>query len=158
MAFYGKKRCVHSLVYRKIFVEVYKTVRGATHCELDHEIFEQKCRGCGIRIAPSEVYLLLVSGNDPGSEHDSIDDAVEFAKAWIDEMLDGGPEDDDDEDLDLDPPKRRKENQRGKERAAGHPPGDRGKERVIAHVKKLKWGAMAIAMLRRMGKKPEKRG
>ena len=153
MAFYGKMRRVNHFVYRKIFAEIYHTLEGATHCEIPHEPDKLKCDGCGAPIYPKEVWLVHISGYDIGLPSESLKDAEELAKMWIDDLSDPppdffGPE------PPLDEGKKGKENGRGpKERDAKNPVAGNGHQRIIAAVRQLGWGKKLAALIaKRRGK------
>ena len=88
MAFYGDEReLVHKFAYKKVLVEIYKGIRGATCCDLDHEHEKTKCDSCGKKIEPQPVYFVSILGTEI-MEQPTKDDAIEWAKNFLDDRID----------------------------------------------------------------------
>ncbi|KPJ85290.1 hypothetical protein AMJ57_03555 [Parcubacteria bacterium SG8_24] len=103
MPLYGDKTPVASFEHRDMQVDIYETLKGATHCGLEHEPTKKACEACGEPIMPQTVYLIYLMGQDMGMESSSEDDAIEQAMAFIDDYTDeeegAGPEIDETDDV-----------------------------------------------------------
>ena len=90
MPFHNRLRILRAFQYRKRKVRIVILVRGRIHCDLDHEPDVRRCTVCNRRLKPSSVVKgIEIDGEDIGVEfghRDSIDEAVEFARSFIDEI------------------------------------------------------------------------
>ncbi len=139
MANYDTKnmRLVHEFEHRGIHVYVYKTVRGARHCSIDHEPHEKECTACHRPIAPLTVFVAIIAGKILFDSL-SANDLVEQTKLYLDEndpsapsepSSDDGPEEPPDEPkIDLPPP-------------SGQPKGKSGVAPIEERMERLGWPA-----------------
>lgn len=143
MAFYGKLTLVEEFFHRDHTAKIYRAMRGATHCRIDHELKERRCLKCGKPVEPKRVFLVYVEDQALGIDCETKEDAVELAHLWIDDMIDD-PDDEEDDLVEIEngpkkPPK---------ERDAKSPPGDAGvKKKLTKQMKQLGWGRRARAMV-----------
>lgn len=149
MAFYGKLVLVEEFIHRGHVAKVYRTMRGALHCRIDHEVNERKCLKCGKPVQPVRVYVIYVEDKSLGIDCEKKEEALELARLWIDDMVNDPDDDDDLEEIENGPKKP------PKERDAKSPLGSKGEQRKLAkQIKQLGWGRRAKAMLAKDGLKP----
>ncbi len=90
MPFHNRLRILRAFQYRKRKVRIVILVRGQSHCDLEHEPDVHRCTVCNRRLKPSSVVKAIeIDGRDIGvefSHRESIDEAVEFARSFIEEM------------------------------------------------------------------------
>ena len=88
MPFYSDDRkVVEKFLYKKVYVEISEALRGATHCDLEHEVESMACQGCGEPIQPDIVYLISILGREI-IWCESRGKAIEIAKAFLDSEID----------------------------------------------------------------------
>ncbi len=145
MAFYGNSKLVDSFTYKKLRVEIYRTVKGGycEKCDLDHEPQDKVCSNCGDEISTTIVFLIKVSDKDVGIECATKDEAGEIAKAWIDDYIDDPDAKDDEPDDALIIPDKGK-----KRRVPERPPGKEKVRPIVAAVRQLGWGKRFLAIVR----------
>ena len=147
MAFYGDLSPVESFIYRKVLAEVFRAVKGG-HCEkcdLDLEPEERACPSCGDEIFPSQVYPIKVSGNLIGWDGDTLEEAKELARAWIDNMLD----DPEPPKIEIDDfPRKGLKGRKGRKQQLAKRSGGPKNMKLVDQVKQLGWGKKALAILR----------
>jgi hypothetical protein len=145
MAFYGKLQLVEEFIHRGHVAKVYRTMRGAIHCRLDHEVEARKCQACGKPVQPVRVFHAYVEEQALGIDCEKAEEAAELARLWIDDMI-SDPDDADLEEIENGPKKPTKE------RDAKSPTGGKGARRKLAkQIKQLGWGRRARAMLAKDG-------
>jgi hypothetical protein len=150
MAFYGKLILVEEFIHRGHVAKVYRTMRGAIHCRLDHEVSARKCQACGKPVEPVRVYVIYVENKPLGIDCEKKEEALELARLWIDDMI-NDPDDDDDEDGDREDAENGP-NKPPKERDAKAPTGGKGaKKKLVKSIKQLGWGRRALAMIQKGG-------
>jgi hypothetical protein len=145
MDIYGRFRSIDTFTYRGLKVEVLKAEKGRKHCKIQHEFNERKCQACGAKLTARSVYLVSVGGQRLDIDCDDIADAVELAKAFIDDQMDGDDDAPDLSDMEsmFSPPKK------PKERDAKSPAGTQGgRAKLVVLVRKMGWGKRALALVR----------
>lgn len=152
MPFYGDERkLVQEFRHKKIHIEIYRGLIGATCCDLEHEPEKIRCDICSKSIKARPVYFVSILGTEI-MELPTQEEAVDWAKSFIDDRIDRlqadlyeslmDPEDDDDA-----PPEEQEESDDGPGALAA------GKQDMTALEKqiiKLGWIQKANAILARI--------
>jgi hypothetical protein len=90
MSISGNERIlVYKFTYKKVYVEIYKGMVGAScaDCKLDHDPDKKRCDNCSKPLAPAEGYFVCILGTEIMTL-DTQKEAVEWAKTFIDSSID----------------------------------------------------------------------
>lgn len=134
MGLYDSKRVVvkHE-TYKESRIEIVRIMRGARHCNSDHDITARICGICGKPIKPFPIFVMQIDGariDDP--IYTAIEAALKDAKTSIDQWRgesDNAPADVDLEDL---------------LPTASDATVD---ARILQQIKQLGWGAIAARII-----------
>jgi len=129
---------VHEFEHRGIHVYIYKTLRGARHCSVDHEPHEKKCAACGKPIAALSVFVSVVAGKIIFDSL-SANDLAENTRLFLDENDPSEPADPtDNKDGTGEPPD---EPEGGSPPPTNRPQGRSGVGTLEERVEKIGWPA-----------------
>lgn len=154
MPFYSDKTTVSTFEHRGAKVELLTAQCGATHCELDHETDKTVCDNCGAAINSTKVILIQINGADIGVkfQHCEIKDAMEFAKAYIDDIS-SGPKNTGMESQNRGRPDRRRKK---KDPYSALISGSGSTTSLVEIIKKLGWEGEGRRILNKHGGKSQK--
>lgn len=142
MDVYGRFRLIDSFDYRGLKVEIFKAEKGRKHCKIQHEYRERRCQACGAKMRARAVYVVHVEGQSIDIDCDDLAEAVEMAKAFIDDQFDD--DENDDADAVFSAPKA------PNERDAKSPADvSGGRAKLVSMIKKMGWDKRALALIRK---------